>query len=53
LKFAGSYRQGESYAAGCFVTRSGALWLAERSTSGIPGSHDSGWRLVVKEGRAQ
>jgi hypothetical protein len=52
LKWAGAYRAGESYAPGCFVQRSGGLWLCERSTSAIPGAADSGWRLVVKEGRS-
>jgi hypothetical protein len=53
LKFVGPYRVGESYSAGCFVQKNSGLWLAERLTSAMPGQPDSGWRLVVKEGRAQ
>jgi len=52
LKWAGPYRNGESYSAGCFVSKAGGLWLCERPTSAVPGHGDSGWRLVVKEGRA-
>jgi hypothetical protein len=53
VKYCGTYRQGESYSEGALVTKSGGLWLAERLTSSSPGNGDSGWRLVVKEGRAQ
>jgi hypothetical protein len=52
LRYVRPYRNGDSYSAGCLASRNGGLWLCERSTSGIPGTAASGWRLIVKESRA-
>jgi hypothetical protein len=42
------FRQGERYASGNIVTRSGSLWLALTSTTAQPGSDPSAWRLICK-----
>jgi hypothetical protein len=52
VRYMGIYRDGDQYCAGALCTRSGALWLAEAPTTGVPGTAASGWRLVVKSGGA-
>jgi hypothetical protein len=51
-QYAGIYKDGARYRACTLVTRGGGLWFAETPTRDSPGTPDSGWRLVVKEGRA-
>ncbi len=47
----GIWREGE-YAMGDTVTRDGAVWIAKRTTTAIPGvGADNGWRLAVKSAR--
>ena len=47
----GIWREGE-YVVGDAVTRDGAVWIAKRVTTAIPGvGADSGWRLAVKSAR--
>jgi hypothetical protein len=53
LRYCGTWRQGERYSEGNLVTRAGGLWLAERETDRTPGTENSGWKLIVKEGQAR
>jgi len=47
----GIWREGE-YVPGDTVTRDGAVWIAKRTTTAIPGvGADNGWRLAVKSAR--
>lgn len=48
IKYCGAHVGGAQYTEGNLTTRSGALWLATRVTSGTPGQPASGWRLIVK-----
>jgi hypothetical protein len=50
-KYCGVYQDGESYAAGNLVTKSGGLWFCADPTTAAPGT-DGSWRLIVKAGRA-
>jgi hypothetical protein len=52
VTYGGTYKAGEGYASGQLVTKGGALWLAIENTSRVPGTEDSGWRLIVKSGGA-
>jgi hypothetical protein len=52
VRYAGVYQSGAVYEEGNLVTLRGSLWLATQQTAVKPGGDDSGWRLVVKEGRA-
>jgi hypothetical protein len=52
LRYVGIHTEGHRYASGCLVTRQGGLWLAEESTDRTPGTDASGWRLIVKAGKA-
>jgi hypothetical protein len=49
IAYAGTYRPGEKYAAGTFITDHGSLWHANRSTTQRPGTSDD-WTLAVKKG---
>ena len=44
----GVFRDGQRYAGGALVTRSGSLWLAKRDTSSAPGTDAASWLLVAK-----
>ena len=46
----GPYREGVTYQRGDAVSFGGSMWLAQRDTSGKPGTGDD-WRLSVKRGR--
>lgn len=47
----GIWREGE-YKVGDAVTRDGAVWLAQKTTTATPGvGADNGWRLAVKSAR--
>ena len=50
VRWMGVYQDGQQYAVGTLVTRSGSLWLATERTGGVPGKEGSGWKLVVKAG---
>jgi hypothetical protein len=52
VKYFGIHQPELVYEEGSLVTKGGSLWIATRSTAARPGGDDSGWRLVVKEGRA-
>jgi hypothetical protein len=52
IKYCGIYQSGAVYEEGNLCTARGGLWLATRQTAAKPGGDDSGWKLVVKEGRA-
>ena len=52
VEYRGIFREGEVYERGSLCTRSGALWLAIRTTALAPGAVPDHWRLIVKEGRA-
>jgi hypothetical protein len=52
VKYAGVWRHGEAYAEGHLTTHAGGLWLAIHSTNLQPGTEASGWRLIVKRGKA-
>ena len=52
LKYAGVWRSGNSYAEGQLTTHQGGLWLSTDPTTSTPGTPGSGWRLIVKQGRA-
>jgi hypothetical protein len=51
IKYCGIYRPDGVYQEGNLVTLRGGLWIATKQTAAKPGGDDSGWRLVVKEGR--
>ncbi len=46
--YAGIWREGRSYERGTLATRSGATWVATRSTMVQPGISDSGWKMISK-----
>jgi hypothetical protein len=52
VKYFGVHQPDLLYDEGSLCTKGGSLWIATRHTAGRPGGDDSGWRLVVKEGRA-
>ena len=52
LKYAGTWQSDATYAEGRLTTHGGGLWLAMHTTNLQPGTEASGWRLVVKRGRA-
>ena len=52
VKYEGIYRAGHPYGLGSLVTDHGALWLAETATEQRPGGAASGWKLIVKAGKA-
>ena len=52
VKFAGTWRDGDTYPEGRLVQHKGGLWLAIATTDRRPGVEDSNWRLVVKSGTA-
>ncbi len=52
LKYAGTWRSGETYPEGRLITHQGGLWLSTETTSGTPGTDASGFRLIVKKGHA-
>ena len=52
LKYAGAWKSDATYAEGRLTTHGGGLWLAMNATDRQPGTEASGWRLIVKRGRA-
>jgi hypothetical protein len=46
--YAGTWKQGETYAADALITAQGSLWLARQETSDKPPS--AAWRLIVRGG---
>jgi hypothetical protein len=53
LKYCGAWRSDTSYSEGSLTTKSGGMWYAEACTDKMPGTVNSGWRLVVKSGGAE
>jgi hypothetical protein len=49
-RYVGVWKAGETYEEGSFVTCSGSLWHANRSTDHRPGTSDD-WQLSVKKDR--
>jgi hypothetical protein len=49
VNFRGPFQDGETYAAGDAVQRSGSVWRAYATTTKQPPGE--GWRLMVKKGR--
>ncbi|MBI1189023.1 MAG: hypothetical protein GC206_17085 [Alphaproteobacteria bacterium] len=47
----GVHEVGKAYPEAAVVTFRGGMWIAQRDTTGTPGTPDSGWRLAVKAGR--
>jgi hypothetical protein len=52
VKYCGTWRVGQAYSEGNFVTKHGGLWCAIRSRPDVPGTSGSGWQLAVKSGTA-
>jgi hypothetical protein len=50
--YRGTWKSGETYSPGEFVTDRGALWHARHETSRRPGNTDS-WQLAVRRGGAE
>jgi hypothetical protein len=48
LRYRGVHDKSRQYNPGDVVTARGALWFCEKSTRGIPGTADSGFRLMHK-----
>jgi hypothetical protein len=48
VRWMGVYQDGRTYTEGELTTRGGSLWLATRATNKVPGTSESGWRLIVK-----
>lgn len=49
LKYAGVWKQGETYAPGSLATHHGSLWHCHEETTTAPPS--SAWQLCAKRGR--
>ena len=47
-KYRGVFDKAATYHAGDMTTAKGGLWYAEKSTRAVPGSPNSGWRLMHK-----
>jgi hypothetical protein len=47
-KYRGVHDKAATYHAGDMVTAKGGLWFAEKSTRGVPGTPNSGFRLMHK-----
>ena len=50
MRYCGTWRAGNSYVEGNFMTAEGSIWHANRKTSSRPGT-DATWTLAVKHGR--
>ena len=48
MRYCGIHDKGQQYGRGDCVTAKGALWFAEKDTRGVPGSANSGFRLMHK-----
>ncbi len=52
LPYAGTWKAGETYPAGTFITHRGALWHAEAQSRGVrPGESPVCWKLAAKAGK--
>ena len=47
-KYRGIFDKAATYHAGDMTTAKGGLWYAEKSTRGVPGTPNSGFRLMHK-----
>ena len=48
LRYAGTWKEGQSYLPGALTTDAGSLWLCTQATNNRPPSDH--WKLVVKRG---
>ena len=51
MKWADDYEFGKTYPQGSVVRHAHAQWIAKVNTDRMPGSQDSGWRLMTKSDR--
>jgi hypothetical protein len=51
FNYAGVWKVGEGYVAGCFVTHDGSLWHCNAETHDRPGTGSTAWVLAVKRGK--
>jgi hypothetical protein len=49
-KWAGVFIEGTRYSEASLATHKGSLWAATCTTTTVPGSPGSDWRLIVKRG---
>jgi hypothetical protein len=50
VQWKGTWVGGRAYVTGSLATYKGSLWLAVEPTAAQPGTNNSGWKLVVKQG---
>ncbi|MGO1075924.1 hypothetical protein [Inquilinus sp. CA228] len=51
IPYAGTWKSGQSYAAGTWITHDGSVWIAAENTAARPGDGPTPWRLAVKRGK--